>query len=171
MSVPAELQIAPRSDAVCNITYRCAYCNGLVTMSATECAFVPNCAALYWRRKHPTHGSHLPARSSATSATTYSSRLCRCVNSIYLPQIINQQLRWVCAYLQAGMEKPDLHFKTPLGSSQAQTFRFTSFLQGKGTDFKCTISDKANFEVEPVVKAEAAPDANGVEVSNHLSTR
>lgn len=122
VSVPAELQLAPRSDAVCNITY-----------------------------------SPLLAEETPDARLTFTG----------------EELGDFCYDLQlkalpAGMEKPDLHFKTPLGSSQAQTFRFTSFLQGKGTDFKCTISDKANFEVEPVVKAEAAPDANGVEVSVEL---
>ena len=66
------------------------------------------------------------------------------------------------------MEKPDLHFKTPLGSSQAQTFRFTSFLQGAGADFTCTISDTKNFEVESSVKAEPAPDDRGIEVAVEL---
>ena len=66
------------------------------------------------------------------------------------------------------MEKPDLHFKTPLGSSQTQTFRFHSYLRDSGTEFKCEISDTANFEVEPSVKAEAAEDENGVEVAVEL---
>jgi hydrocephalus-inducing protein len=70
--------------------------------------------------------------------------------------------------LPAGLEKPDLHFKTPLGSSQTQTFRFHSYLRDSGTEFKCEISDTANFEVEPTVKAEAAEDENGVEVSVEL---
>ena len=70
--------------------------------------------------------------------------------------------------LPAGLEKPDLHFKTPLGSSQTQTFRFRSYVRDSGTEFKCEISDTANFEVEPSVKAEPAEDENGVEVSVEL---
>ena len=65
--------------------------------------------------------------------------------------------------LPAGLEQ-SLHFKTPLGTSQTQTFRFTHFLK-KGADYKCSVDNTANFEIASSCKAGAAEDANGCEVA------
>jgi len=65
--------------------------------------------------------------------------------------------------LPAGLEQ-SLHFKTPLGSSQAQTFRFTQYLP-KGVDFKCSIDNTADFEIAGTCKAEAAESESGTEAS------
>jgi len=121
IGVPAEIVIAPHSDAVCTVVYS--------PLLADESE------------------SRLAFRCEELGDFFYDLR---------------------CVALDAGMEKPDLHFKTPLGSSQAQTFRFTSFLQGAGADFTCTISDTKNFEVESSVKAEPAPDDRGIEVAVEL---